>query len=84
MVHGANNSEPCSLQRGYGAQFLGTKFFGVESFPSSHIHGTLNWEEYTAMCMEKKKNGVYTIFYASVKHGGNSAEICLRGPSFTS
>lgn len=60
MVHGANNYEPYSLQTGSGAQFLGTKLFGVENFQSSHRHGTLNWEEYTAMCMEKKqhRNGV--------------------------
>lgn len=88
MVHGANNSEPCSLQTGSGMQVLGTELFRLENpLRSSHRHGTLHWERYEAMCLEWKPqqwSQCTPHFMVQWSMEQNSAEICLEGSSFTS
>lgn len=82
MVHGANNSEPCSLQRGSGMHVLGTKPFRMKN-----SHGALPWDGYEAMCLERKpqqRSQCAPHFMLQWSMEQNSADICLGGPSFTS
>lgn len=81
-------TEPCSLQIGSDMKVLGTKLFRLENPPqSSHRHGILHWEEYAAMCLERKPqhwNQCAAHFMLQWNMEKNSAEICLEGSSFTS